>query len=51
VCCFCVVALTGFELWVTGARAPHPREVRCLRSGECRAPPAPGAMRRFRRAR
>jgi hypothetical protein len=25
--CFCVVALTGFELWVTGARAPRPRQV------------------------
>jgi hypothetical protein len=50
-CCFFIMMLKGFELWVTGARAPCPRQVRRLRSGERRAPPGPGAMRCLRRAR
>jgi hypothetical protein len=47
----CSVTLTGLSLLVIGARAPHPQQVRRLRSGERRALPAPGAVRRLRRAR
>jgi hypothetical protein len=49
-CCLHVAALMGFDLWVPGARAPCPRQVGCLRPGERRGPPAPGAVQRFRRA-
>jgi hypothetical protein len=44
------VTLTGFGSLAAGARAPRPRQVRHLRSDECRAPPPPRATRRHRRA-
>jgi hypothetical protein len=47
----CSMTLTGLGLLVTGSRAPCPRQVRSLRSGERRAPPAPGAVRCLRRTR